>query len=223
MRFGAACWLSVAAVLAALLPRLAPSEEGRAFELGELMERMATTRGVAARFRERKEIALLAVPLETRGALYFVPPSRLAWFTFEPSSSVLIIDGDEIRFRDAGADSDLDLSQSPMARAFAENLMVLFNGDRERLERIYRAEVTGDRAGWKLELTPRGKPLSRFVERIALRGSDAGLAEMVVRNADGDRTVTAFEDVETDREFRPDELEQLFTAGLPIGLSPDDR
>ena len=67
MRFGAACWLSVAVVLAALLPRLAAAQESPALELDELMERMATARGVAARFRERKEIALLAVPLETRG------------------------------------------------------------------------------------------------------------------------------------------------------------
>jgi outer membrane lipoprotein-sorting protein len=210
-------------MLSMLAPRSVQAEEGRALGLGEVLERMATTRGVEARFRERKELALLAVPLETRGLLYFVPPDRLAWFTIEPSASALIIDGEELRYRDAGDDTDVDLSRSPVAHAFVDNLVVLFNGDRERLERIHRVGISGDRRAWQLELTPRGAPLSRFVERITLRGEEAGLKEMVVRSADGDRTVTLFEDVQTDREFGAAELERLFSVGAPLGVPSADR
>ena len=46
-----------------------------------LPPRMAATRGVAAEFRESREVALLVEPLESRGLLYFVPPDRMARFT----------------------------------------------------------------------------------------------------------------------------------------------
>jgi hypothetical protein len=74
MRSSAVCSLSLALWVAAAPASAQQADQAPALTLVELMRRMATTSGVEARFRERKELALLAAPLVTHGALYFVPP-----------------------------------------------------------------------------------------------------------------------------------------------------
>src|SRR5262249_31687951 len=56
------------------------------------------TPGVEARFLERREIALLSEPLETRGTIVFVPPDRLVRTTSEPSQTRLVIAGERFEF-----------------------------------------------------------------------------------------------------------------------------
>jgi hypothetical protein len=209
MRSSAACLLS----LALLLPAAAPGEE---LGLDGLLTRMASTRGVSAHFHERREVELLVEPLESRGTLYFVPPDRMARFTSEPAFSSLIVQKDSVRFREAEDAPDVDLSGSPMARAFVDNFMAIFGGDRDKLLRAYRAELTERGDAWELVLSPLHAPLSRFLDRVVLRGDASGMREMEVRDADGDRTVTAFESVEVDRSFSPAELAKLFDDGAPL-------
>jgi len=209
MRSSAACLLS----LALLLPAAAPGEE---LGLDGLLARMASTRGVAARFHERREVKLLVEPLESRGALYYVPPDRMARFTSEPAFSSLIVQKGSVRFREAEDAPDVDLSGSPMARAFIDNFMAIFGGDRDRLLRTYRAELAERGDAWELVLTPLHAPLSRFLERVVLRGDASGMREMEVRDVDGDRTLTQFEAVEVDRPFSAAELARLFDDGAPL-------
>ena len=213
MRSAAACWASLAALGAAAAaladPAAAPDPAG----VEELLRRMAATRGVVARFVESKELALLAVPLESRGTLYFVPPDRLARFTTSPAETELRIEGEELRFRDATGREELDLSASPLARVFVENFVAIFRGDAEKLRERYELGLARDGERWELALTPRGAPLDRFVAGIFLRGDRGGMREMELRERDGDRTVTSFEAVDLDHAFSQAELSRLVPHG----------
>ncbi len=219
MRSNAACALSLALLLAA--PGAGRTAEAQSpLTLAELMRRMADTAGVEARFREIRELGLLSAPLESRGLLYFVPPDRLARFTTEPVASALVVDGGRVRFREgSGGAQALDLSGSPTARSFVEHFIVLFGGDLERLERLYRTGFSADGARWTLALTPRRAPLDRFVESVTLRGDERGLVEIALVDRDGDRTTTVFEETRLGRRFSSRELEQLFSEGLPLGAA----
>ena len=218
MRSRVACALSLALASCLVATGIAwrDASGSGALTLAELMTRMASTAGVVARFREVKDLKLLVVPLVTRGTLYFIPPDRLARFTSEPGFSALVIDGSVLRYHDDPQGEAVDLSQSPMARAFVENFIVLFNGDREGLERVYRADLTSGEAGWELRLTPRRAPLDRLIEVITMRGDDGGLREMVLQESDGDRTTTTFVAVDANRAFDPEEIDRLFSSGLPL-------
>jgi len=132
--------------------------------LDELLGHMATTRGVVAEFREVKLLSLLDAPLETRGTLYFVPPDKLARVTKTPTATRLVLRGDHMRFEDEAGANDIDLSANPVARQFADNLVVLWRGDRAALEKIYRLEFTADGAAWKLALAPKGSALTNPVQ-----------------------------------------------------------
>ena len=222
MRSAAACSLSLSLLFLAASAQGEDTGSATAFTVEALLERMRASAGVAAEFTERKELALLSAPLESRGRLYFAPPDRLARFTTAPLFSALIIDGDSVRFRE-GEDQEIDLSGDPVARRFVENFIVLWSGDRDRLERLYRVDLSSEGERWQLSLSPRGAPLDAVIERIELRGDAQRLLEMVVRDRDGDRTTTAFGVVDVDRTFSPAELERLFDEGLPLPAATGTR
>lgn len=218
MRFVSACAPSLIALLLAAAP---PAAGAEGLTLDELMTGMASASGVVAEFGERKELALLTMPLESRGRLYFVPPSRLARFTTSPGFSSLVVDGEALRFREGLEADEIDISGNPMARVFVDNFIVLFNGDLERLEELYTPELSSAGESWQLALTPRGAPLDRFIAAIVLIGEGRAIARMEIREKDGDTTTTVFEEVVTDRRFAPPELERLFREGRPLDDAVD--
>ena len=212
MRFRAACWAS-AALAGAALAGAAPAESP---EFDEILRRMASTSGVEAPFEERKELSLLAEPLETRGVIYFVPPDRFARFTSSPGVSALVVTGDAVQLREGPDGKPIDLSGNRVARVFVENFVALWSGDREKLESLYRAEFRGTRDDWELRLVPRRAPLSEVISAITLRGDRDAMRELLVEERDGDRTTTRFGATHTDRVFTAEELRQIFGAGLPL-------
>jgi hypothetical protein len=220
MKFSAACSSSLAATLLAIAVHAEEPRETAAFGLAELMDGMASTSGVVANFREEKQIALLEQPLASSGTIYFVPPNRLVRFTSQPQPSALIIDGEKLRFRQ-GDREEFDLSGNPMARVFIDNFIVLFNGDLPKLQELYHTSFAAEGERWTLILEPRRAPLRGLVAQIALRGDRKGIREMVMQNADGDRTSTQLDVVSTDHRFTDDQLEDLFVEGtVPVTAIP---
>lgn len=215
MNFSTACVLGLALGFAALPAAAQEPAAGAALGLERLLQAMSTRSGLSAAFDERKELALLSAPLESRGWLYFVPPDRFARFTTQPEATALIIDGDRVRFREGSEGEELDLSENPMTRAFVENFVALWSGDRERLERLYSVSIRSEGERWELSLVPRDAPLDRFIEEVALRGRREQLEQMTVRERDGDRTVTTIRSVRRDRSFGPREIERIFARGVP--------
>jgi len=211
MRSASACSADTGLALALALAAAAAAAEPEALTLSGLMARMAASPGVEARFREIRELELLAAPLESRGELYFVPPDRLARFTTWPGPSALIVDGEALHYREG--DEVFDLSSSPAARAFADNLIVLFRGDLASLEELYATAFESQGSEWRLVLTPRRPPLSRVVASLSLRGDGAGMRQVSMLDTDGNRTTTLFEEADPQRRFSPEELERLFATG----------
>jgi hypothetical protein len=199
-----------APALVALACALGARAAAPTLTLDELLARMATTRGVVASFHERKEIALLAAPLESTGTLYFAPPGRFSRVTRTPAATRLVLDGPRMRFEDATGANAIDLSANPVARQFAENMVAMWSGDRARLEKLYRLAFHAEEARWELVLVPRAPTLARFVQQIALRGDGAEMRELELREADGDRTLTTFERSDVDHAFGADEARAVF-------------
>jgi outer membrane lipoprotein-sorting protein len=209
MRSGWILLVSLATALAS-----GPARAGApSLTLGELLARMAKTRGVVAEFHERKEIALLDAPLESTGTLYFAPPDRFTRETRTPSATRLVLDGARMRFQDATGVNALDLAANPVARQFAENMVALWSGDRARLERIYELSFAAEGARWQLALVPREAALRRFIERLVLRGDGAQMRELELLESDGDRTLTTFTRSDVDHAFSAEEASRIFGAG----------
>lgn len=219
MRFGAACWPSLALATALF----AGGARGDDAALDAVLERMASTSGVEAVFEERKELSLLTEPLDSRGVLYFVPPDRFARFTLHPGFTSLVVDGGVVHVREGRDGEDTDLSGNPIARVFAENFVALWSGDRARLEHLYAPELRGDPERWELRLEPRRAPLAGALDAITLRGDREAVREMVVQERDGDRTVTRFPRANGERVFSTAEIERIFTERTPLDGASSGR
>lgn len=208
MRFSAACLFSLMIAAGALAD---PPPE-----LADVLARMASSSGVEVTFRERKELALLSAPLDSQGVIYFAPPDRFARFTLRPGFASLVVNGEKVHLREARDGEAIDASGNPLARAFVQNFVVLWSGDREQLESLYAAEFHIDADNWEIRLTPRRAPLIDVIAAITLRGDSETMREMIVEERDGDRTATAFESSAVDRVFTPRELQRIFVAGEPL-------
>ena len=103
----------------------------------ELFSRFAKVKGLQASFTEKKYIALLAVPLESKGKLYFLPTQHLARVVEAPTKSSLRITPSELIMKSPGGEEVIDLRRNPHLRAFVASLVYIFAGDRGSLEKSY--------------------------------------------------------------------------------------
>ncbi len=188
-------------------------------EIEELMRRLASTEGVIAEFRQVKELALLQMPIESRGTMHFIPPGCMAWKTTHPGTSRLVIEGQSVRFRDATSAQDVDLSQDLIARGFVESFVVLWSGDHEAMKRQYEVDFRSGKNGWRLVLTPRAARMREFITRIELEGGSGPPERMVLHEAGGDTTTTTFESIEVDHRFSPEEIGETFSSPTACGRS----
>lgn len=201
--------LGAALALALALACEARAQEG-SITLESLMSHMAATSGVRARFHEVKEIALLSEPLVSEGVLYYAPPRRLARFTTAPATSTFVIDGEKLSFRDEAGGDSVDLSQNAVARQVVASFLVLFSGDLPALRERYDVRFTGEGARWSLGLVPKDSRVRSVVAELSMRGDGPKLEEMVLREAEGDRTVTTYRDVVVDARFDEADLARHF-------------
>ena len=225
MRFAIA-WISVGLALAfsfggpqALTGGPQAPQAEPPLEIEVLMRRLASTEGVVAEFRQVKELALLQVPIESRGTMIFIPPRCLAWETTSPGTSRLVIEGQSVRFHDATSAQDVDLSQDLIARGFVESFVVLWSGDYEAMKKQYEVDFRSEKDGWRLVLTPRAARMREFITRIELQGTSGPPERMVLHEAGGDRTTTTFGPIEVDHRFTPEELDETFSSPTACGRS----
>ncbi len=181
--------------------------------LETLMRSMASTPGVEADFLETKRLALLDAPLQTRGTLYFIPPGRLARHTTQPGPSRMIIDDEQIVLDDQSGGNRVQLASNPVARAFVDSFLVLFNGNLDELRKRYETRFALDGESWSLLLTPHRDPLKSMIASITMRGDSTTMREMTMHEANGDSTHTVFSRVDPLRVFTGAEVAKFFDTG----------
>jgi outer membrane lipoprotein-sorting protein len=202
-----------AALAAVVLAGAAPAAEPEAKEpvsLAGLLARFRALPGLEARFHEVKKLALLKAPLISEGTIHFLPPDRLARQTTSPAASTLIVDAQQVRFVDAESSQSIPLEGNPVVRLFVDAFLKVLAGDRGALERIFAIELRGSARGWTMELAPRLAPMTEVIERIVLEGRGAVVSKMVVREKDGDETVTTYSSVDIERRYTAEERARVF-------------
>ncbi len=203
--------LLLAHSLAPAQPRPAPVSPAPAISLDELLRRFRTVPGISARFREARQMQLLAAPLVSEGALHFAAPGRLVRRTESPELAVALLEGNRLRFRDGSGEQSLDLDAMPAARQFLESFTALVAGDRAALARSYDLDfVPQGASAWRLTMRPRVPALSRVFRAIEVAGDGVALRTLVVREVSGDVSETTFTEVRTDRRFTAEEAARVF-------------
>jgi len=184
----------------------------------ELLATFAKMPGLEARFTEEKHLALLVVPLQSRGRLYFLRPGYLLREVEAPEKASLLITPKELRMKGREGTEVIDLQTSDRVQLFVTSLVQVFCGNKEALAKHYKIEFqpdARDEVSWRLVLTPSEKPLQQMLQSLTMRGSGFAVTEIEVKDPNGDRTVTRIVDANTKRHFDADEQLHLFRIEKP--------
>jgi hypothetical protein len=201
---------SVCAGLAALA-LLAADAPSRDLALDDLLTHMRSTRGVLAEFHEVKTLKLLDAPLESKGTVYFSPPTASRMITREPAETRLRARRRAHALPDAagGATSTFRRIRS---RARSPQSDGAWRGD--------RAGAGGDLHALDFHSEARagtGTPLeARRWTASCTRSRCTATARRCARStcsSDGDRTQTLFDKVDVDHEFGDAEARAVFGTG----------
>jgi len=175
-----------------------------------LLHTFASMPGLYARFHEVKHVALLSLPLESDGEIYFAPPGRMMRKVNTPTPSWALLEGDRVTLVSPGERRELDLASSPVVRGFVGAFRDVLAGDRAALERSYRIEFHSEGDEFTLTLRPREPQLARFLRELSLHGRGRALTRIRMLETSGDITETTFSDVDPARRYSPAELTRLF-------------
>jgi outer membrane lipoprotein-sorting protein len=181
----------------------------------DLMQRLARSGGVQARFHEVRYVSLLTAPLESEGILYFATPDLLARHTTRPGRSSVVVRGSQVALRDETGYQALPVGASELAPALIDHLVGLLRGDLETLRARHTLRFELHDRGWELRLEPRSRVVRSVIDSIRMEGRGNELLEMEVVETSGDRTVTSFSEVQRGRTFTPSEIERLFPIEGP--------
>ncbi len=204
---GCVVGLAPHSVPASAAPSPAPARITRA----ELVAALQAVPGVKARYKEERRLALLAAPLVSEGTIHFAPPGKLARHQTKPNRASVVVDGKRLRFGDDVGKDEIDLAANPVVAVFVDSFLQVLAGDVSALEHAYKVEFSaGEGRAWTLTLRPKGEPMTKIVERIVLRGTDAVVRELEVWEVGGDSTLTTFLDVDVAHAYSAKEIADVF-------------
>lgn len=165
------------------------------WDLPALMQMLAQSSGGEVRFREKKYLAVLNAPLESRGVLVYAAPDHLEKRTLTPKPENFIIDGDRLRVENPAKDlrREFELSRFPTLWAFVEGFRATLAGDLPALRRFYAPELSGERGKWLLRLTPTEKGMARMVQEIRITGQNERVRAIEVLERNGDHSTMTLE------------------------------
>jgi hypothetical protein len=168
---------------AALLALPAAAETPR--DLPALMAAFARVPAARATYVERKQIALLDVPLRYEGRLTYRAPDYLKKEVVVPRAESYEISNGRLAIESDGQRRELALNEHPPLLAFIESLRATLAGDLASLTRNYEVAYEPGTRGWNLRLTPRAQ-LRSYITGITVHGSDAAIETVEIREASGD-------------------------------------
>lgn len=170
------------------------------------------TKGLKAKFVEKKHITFLKAPLLSDGEIYFSRPELFARTTEHPEVSKLVVRDNQIMFRQGNEKAQkISLKDRPELRSLVSGILLLFSGDEKKILDLYEAKPQGDSTAWSLELIPRDKSLKSLVKKLVVIGRKASLHSFEVHESSGDYSVTELKELELGQEFSPEMKQRIFS------------
>ena len=192
---------------------LPPRERPRPADAQALLAVFARMPGLEATYTEEKRLALLALPLQSKGRIVYLPPGHLFRAVEAPEPATVRITPDELAVQDRDGRESIDLRRNATLRTFVTSLVQVFAGDEATLARAFTVVYTVDPKsprGWTLALTPNGEELQRLMKALTLTGEGEVVVAIEVIDPNGDRTTTRIVTADVARRFDADEKRRWF-------------
>jgi outer membrane lipoprotein-sorting protein len=164
-----------------------------AFDLDQLMGRLARVKSAEATFVERRTVFQLDQTLESSGRLSYAAPDTFVRETLKPRHDKLAVVGNQLTMSQGDRSRTVALDATPEAQVMIEAIRGTLTGNRPLLERHFETRLDGTPERWDLALVPRDARLRGQVAQLHVAGRQAEIREVRVTMADGDRSVMLIE------------------------------
>jgi outer membrane lipoprotein-sorting protein len=187
-RFAGASMLALA-TLSASAVGLAAMPGQPAVTLDQLMKSLAQRKHGKVTYVEEDDLALLDRPVKSSGVLVYEAPDHLEKRTLKPKKESLVVDGDQMTVHRGHRTYRVQLSSYPQVGPFVDALRDTLAGNAAGLQKIFRVDLSGSMADWKLQLVPSDEEVARKVRQVQIAGSGDVIRSVAILQVNGDRSV----------------------------------
>jgi hypothetical protein len=153
-----------------LVACLLPLGSAAALELDAVLERVMVTPPARVVFREQRHNELFAESFELTGYLEYLEGGQLRKVIETPFQESFLVREDRVEIERRGETEVLPINRSRALKAMLGGIEAILAGETERVEKVFRYELTGDEAGWALRLTPRSRRVAKQLEGLTVQG-----------------------------------------------------
>lgn len=162
----------------------------QAWDLQQLMAGLAQVPSHESKFTEKKTVSLLKEPVESSGTLVYRRPDHLEKHVLQPKEEDIIVDGNELTWKDAAGHSrSMRLNSNPNLAALSESVRATLAGDLNGLQKYFSVKLDGSQQQWKLTLTPTDEAMQRKILGLRITGSGNRVDTVEVQEKNGDRSL----------------------------------
>ena len=165
------------------------------FDLAQLTQLLASRRSGEATFVEKREVSVLDRTVMTSGRLSFEAPDTFVRENLKPQRERVAVVGNMLTMSRGDRTRSVALDSLPEASVIIEAIRGTLTGNRDALQKLFEANVSGNAERWSLELVPRDPRLRAQVASVRVSGRQAEAREMLVVMPDGDRSTMTIEPV----------------------------
>jgi hypothetical protein len=172
-------------LLALLLSLVATTAHATDELLHAIFQQLGQRQSYQVDYVEKKNLAIVDVPLTQSGSLSFVPPDTMVRKQATPTRQTFIIKGNRASIESSSGTKQVALDRVPALQALLLSIQAVLSGDMTRLKSYYTIAATGDIGSWQLQLTPQGR-LASYIRSIRFDGHRDDVTRIRIDEVDGD-------------------------------------
>jgi outer membrane lipoprotein-sorting protein len=178
-----------------LLCLAAPLTPAYGFDAEQVLAELAQNKQGRATFVETKYLAVLDGPIKSSGTLSFESPARIEKDTLQPKREVLVLDGDTLTVTRDGRTMTVNLRDHAQVLSFVAAIRGVLLGNAQLLEQVYKIDLSGSQASWRMVLTPRDEKLASVIKEIRMGGGGGQMRSVEYVEPNGDHAVMQIDPV----------------------------
>jgi len=163
-------------------------------ELSDVLHARAKISESNAAYSEERHIHYVTAPVMAAGDLRYRAPDHLEMNVQTPKPESFIYQDGVLTVGEAGRDISVE-SEALLSALFAA-LVGTLSGDEARLRDKFDVFFTDDACAWRLTLVPKQERVRAKVEGIEIAGNNGSIGEILLKLANGDRSVLTIREAE---------------------------
>ncbi len=153
-----------------------------------------TTRSISCRFKQEKEMSMIAEKINSGGTFHFKKEKMLRWEYTEPYSYIIVIRNDRISIRDEGDVSHFSISSNQVFLEINRIIMGSVQGTLFDDEKNFRSSFFESPTAYIVRLQPKNARLRNSLLEIAIyfNTRDFSVDRLEMTESGGDKTRIQF-------------------------------